>query len=174
MKTRNGCAVLVMVVAAAAGVRAGWGDTTVNFGIKWQDYGGTAHPLQFDNASFYDFLTTGTAGPPFAGPIATDATGAVQLVTAYNNADSSNNLNVPAWASGADQRGWVRSIRARRRPIRMSFFRRGTAACIWRFVNGTTSYNNVSFTNSSDAAKTLEVSADCEVHEGFLRRCGEL
>ena len=38
--------VLAMVVAAAAGVRAGWGDTTVNFGIKWQDYGGTMHPLR--------------------------------------------------------------------------------------------------------------------------------
>src|SRR4051794_5587658 len=83
-----------VVLALSASWRHASADTTVNFGFKWQDYGGTAHALPATNVSFYDFLNGGNAGPPFAGPLTTNATGNLQLVTPYANVDSSNNIEI--------------------------------------------------------------------------------
>ena len=97
----------------------------------------------------------------------------MQLVTAYNNADSSNNLNVQlglvAQINGV---GAVYSSAAAANPY--VFFPAGNSGVYLATVNGTTSYNNVSLHKLVGCGQDVGSLADCEVHEGFLRRCGEL
>lgn len=146
---------VLSVIALAAAGRWALADTTVNFGFQWQDYGGTAHPLQAANVSFYDFLNGGTGGAPFAGPLTTDGIGRLQLVTPYANVDGANNLEIqPGIIATINGVGSAYLNNASATPY--IFFPAGNSGVYLATINATTTYNNISFVNNTDASKMLE------------------